>query len=79
MISDAMEAATVKQCFESARRAAIQLQVATIDAHRILSRNQRLNGPTTATLKMIWKFSICVEDLLVQVADDHSIKLVRSY
>jgi len=79
MISDAMEAATIKQCFESERRAAIQLQVATIDAHRILSRNRRLNGPTTEALSMIWQFGLCVEDLLVQVADDHSIKLARSF
>jgi hypothetical protein len=79
MISDPMETATIKQCFEMARRAAAQLQIATVDAHRILSRSQRLNAPTTATLQMIFRYSLCVEDLLVSVADEHAIKLVRSY
>jgi hypothetical protein len=79
MISDSMETATIKQCFEMARRAAVQLQIATIDAHRILSRSEKLNAPTTATLQMIWRYGLCVEDLLVSVAEEHAIKLVRSY
>jgi hypothetical protein len=79
MISDSIEYATIKQCFEMARRAAVQLQIATVDAHRILSRSRQLNAPTAATLQMIWRYGLCVEDLLVSVADEHSIKLVRSY
>jgi len=79
MISDSMHTATIKQCFEMARRAAVQLQIATVDAHRILSRSQRVNAPTTASLQMLWRYSLLAEDLLVSVAEEHAIKLVRSY
>jgi hypothetical protein len=72
---ESMECATTKRCFESARRATIQLQLAVVDAHRILSRAQRLSGPTTATLRLIWRYGLCVEDLLIQVAEDSGITL----
>jgi hypothetical protein len=79
MNSGPMDIVTTKRCFESARRAAIQLQIATVDAHRLLSRTDRLSGPTTANLHMIWRYGLFVEDLLVQVAQDSGIPLPPTY
>jgi hypothetical protein len=79
MIADSMETMTVKQCLEVARRSAQQLQVATIDAHRILSRSDTAHASTKATLQMIWRYSMCVEDLIVNTAKAHQINLIRSY
>jgi hypothetical protein len=79
MNSGPMDIVTAKRCFESARRAAIRLQIATVDAHRMLSRTDRLSGPTTATLQLIWRYGLFVEELLAQVAQDSGIPLPPTY
>jgi hypothetical protein len=79
MIADSIETVTVKQCLEVARRSAQQLQVATIDAHRILSRSDNANASTQALFQTMWRYATAMEYLIVNAAKVHHINLIRSY
>jgi hypothetical protein len=79
LIYDNLDTATTKRCLESARKAAVQLQTATIDAHRILSRKNHLSGDSKRCLEMVWRHAMVVDDVLVHVADENGIKLVHPF
>jgi hypothetical protein len=70
---DNLDTATTKRCLETARRAAVQLQIATIDAYRILSRADHVKEDSRKCLQLVWRHALTVEDVLVEVAKDTGI------